>query len=720
MREDIIFQNNAVSCLVNLSKYYLNKYETKGDSMLYAVLQAITGSGKTVIACKYIDAMSPDSQEGITDELAFVWLSVGSGNLHIQSSKKLKKYLPESTKVMLADEGILNPRLNGGEILILNWESLNTKKVDSITGKKVFDNIFMRDGDKPNLQRLWDNTKKVGTKIVLIIDESHNTAGSETSREIISLIDPAFVIELSATPDFSNTNPKGEYEYCTVRASDVIEEKIIKKNIRLNDTTEVVNSEGVLLNLISEAIKRREELKQAYVNEGVEYINPLCLIQLPDGMPGELLKEAVIGILNNKGISFSNGKLAIWLSEKDNKLNLDNIESMNSSVDYLIFKQAIATGWDCPRASILVKLRDVKSETFDLQTVGRILRMPELKHYKNPILNDSYIYTNAEYTINTGAYPNVLPLRQTLKDEFKEDILSLVFNSEIIVRQKMDISEKDLILLFNSIIKNDKHTITDEELEGITLTSTHINVDRFHKKSGTQIEYTEDGKANITYSKRDINRLYKLFIHGVKNDVFSFKFLDNLIIEYFQSVYKADDISSLKRNILANEDTLKEVLGTLKAETNKRRIYSVDTTEFKFELDRHSNEKTMITLNKCAYEKHFVSKYSTEKAFEKYMESCNNILYWIKNGDAGQSSLSIAYKDGEINKAFFPDYVIKFIDGKIGLFEVKDVNDRDKETITPKKISALLAYCTKYGYIGGLIQIENDSVHLGSLPSKLK
>ena len=50
---------------------------------------------------------------------------------------------------------------------------------------------------------------------------------------------------------------------------------------------------------------------------------------------------------------------------------------------------AIDTGWDCPRAQILLKFREVNSIVFEIQTVGRILRMPEAKHYTDEALNRS-------------------------------------------------------------------------------------------------------------------------------------------------------------------------------------------------------------------------------------------------------------------------------------------------------------------------------------------
>jgi len=74
---------------------------------------------------------------------------------------------------------------------------------------------------------------------------------------------------------------------------------------------------------------------------------------------------------------------------------LQILEKNDNEVEVLIFKQAIALGWDCPRASILAIFRESKSFTFTIQTIGRIMRMPELKYYsETPELNLGYVFTN--------------------------------------------------------------------------------------------------------------------------------------------------------------------------------------------------------------------------------------------------------------------------------------------------------------------------------------
>ena len=117
-------------------------------------------------------------------------------------------------------------------------------------------------------------------------------------------------------------------------------------------------------------------------------INPLIIVQLPNN--SDALLESIENYFQSKGINYEND-LAVWLSGRHE--NLENISNGNSNQVAVIIKQAIATGWDCPRASILVKLRENMDETFEIQTIGRIRRMPEAKHYGNDVLDSCYLYT---------------------------------------------------------------------------------------------------------------------------------------------------------------------------------------------------------------------------------------------------------------------------------------------------------------------------------------
>ena len=173
---------------------------------------------------------------------------------------------------------------------------------------------------------------------------------------------------------------------------------MIKQGVVLNPALNFTDPNGSLnQHLVSLALKKREELAEAYRKIGV-HINPLLLIQLPNDKDkmdkdDESIKEEVMQYLDTiKNINVDNGKLAIWLSNE--KENLDGIEKPDNLTEVLLFKQAIALGWDCPRAAVLLIFRKIESFTFTAQTVGRILRMPEQHFYEDDRLNWGYVYTN--------------------------------------------------------------------------------------------------------------------------------------------------------------------------------------------------------------------------------------------------------------------------------------------------------------------------------------
>lgn len=113
------------------------------------------------------------------------------------------------------------------------------------------------------------------------------------------------------------------------------------------------------------------------------------MVQLPNN--SDLLCESVEQYFSEQGITIENETLAIWLSGRHE--NIENISDNDGKQIAVVIKQAVATGWDCPRAQILVKLRENMDETFEIQTIGRIRRMPEAKHYDNDVLDCCYLYT---------------------------------------------------------------------------------------------------------------------------------------------------------------------------------------------------------------------------------------------------------------------------------------------------------------------------------------
>ncbi|HEV7700033.1 MAG TPA: DEAD/DEAH box helicase family protein, partial [Pyrinomonadaceae bacterium] len=355
--KDVPFQKKYIAKITDAALELLNDRYQEASTIVF---QAPTGSGKTYMISQALSEIVKRSN----DPLAFVWISVNS--LHEQSLTNLSRYLEDEQllECITVDE-ILDNELEEKQIVFFNWESLIKKN-----------NVFRLDNERDwNLKTVAENTREQGRRIVLIVDESHRTASAERAREVVAEIGPALTIEMTATPlQIAGSLLK-------VPLHEVIDAGMIKREVIINPYIKG-SAMGNDSELIDTALERRKKLKGFYENLGSE-INPLLLVQVPNARPGRSSnpEDYITELLADRGYTVKNGRLAIWLSEK--KENRDDIELPNSPVDVLIFKEAIALGWDCPRAAILYLDREWSSEriSFNIQTLGRIMRMPEQMHY---------------------------------------------------------------------------------------------------------------------------------------------------------------------------------------------------------------------------------------------------------------------------------------------------------------------------------------------------
>lgn len=386
------YQVKAIGELIkSVSQLIVNTTKDK-----VCVFQSPTGSGKTVMVAKFIEEIIKELPE---TDLCFLWVSIGKGDLHKQSKKSLGRIFDGFPTVNLMEEEFFGTRkyIEQNEVIVVNWEKLYSK-YSSGDNKGEWKNKVMREGEGVNFIEVLQTTRDK-RKIILIIDESHYASDAQRTSELRKIISADVTLEMSATPKIQPTAQdiaKGNAKFIYVDPKDVIEEGMIKKELIINENLDkLVDDEKTSQDIIIEAAyNKRLELKKAYANSGSK-INPLCLIQLPNAEAGVAKKEVIESFLASKGITETNGKLAVWFSEEKSD-GLDEISDFESDIEFLLFKQAIDTGWDCPRAHILVKLRDIQSYTFEVQTVGRILRMPEQMHYEDENLNTGFIFTNLQ------------------------------------------------------------------------------------------------------------------------------------------------------------------------------------------------------------------------------------------------------------------------------------------------------------------------------------
>lgn len=434
MIKPLEYQHKAVTELVEKT---IKLLEGPGDRRRL-VFKAPTGSGKTVMASEMLDQLVTELEESpqtTVKEVALIWIA--PNKLHEQSYMKMKNFFTETRVLQPVMYDELDKSADGyiqpSQVLFVNWESINKDK-----------NIMVRDNEAcTSLYDICQRTKEKGLPIIVVIDEEHMYTGQAAtkSRKVLDRILPKVEIRISATPI---TN--GEYMVSVAR-EDVIKEQMIKQGIILNPDIQIVNDgRNLTEQLIDHAIARREELAKAYLKVGSK-VNPLLLIQLPNDSSVNMsaddttIANEVKTILDVKyGITTDNEKLAVWLSNE--KKNLEGIEKPDSMTEVLLFKQAIALGWDCPRAAVLLIFRKMNSCQFGMQTVGRILRMPEHKHYTEHLLNIGYVYTD---------------LAKDMIEIVQEDVNYI--NQEIEAKRRKDLRNISLASYYSERLSSDRNRL---------------------------------------------------------------------------------------------------------------------------------------------------------------------------------------------------------------------------------------------------------------------
>lgn len=746
------YQEKAVEKLVSRT---IELFRESSDKRTM-VFQAPTGSGKTFMMSQYIERLIEEMRD---DDICFLWLSPGKGSLHKQSYDALKNEFRGFPDVYLLEEEFFGSRrvIEKNEVVIGNWEKLSSK--DAKTGE--WKNVLMKDKETVNFRELARNTKESGVKMILIIDESHSRDKAERAFELKNdVICPDLTIEMSATPLLR----EGEYdERVLVNPLDVIEEGMIKKEIVINADIDTINDdESTSQELILEAAyRKRLQLKKLFEEAGVS-INPLVLVQLPDSTAGDDKKEFTENFLASRGITYDNHKLAVWLSGE--KVNQEKffVTSNESEVDFLIFKQAIDTGWDCPRAHILVRFREIKSLVFEIQTVGRILRMPEGKHYANDDLNRAYVFTNVKsLEVKKEDYnPNIIKSIFVKRDEsyrpielrsyyrgrvdfgditssfygvledvwcdffgIKKDVFDFGFaenNKKKLKEKGVDIDgleEKDELILNESV-----GTELFDHLDGRMIQSEN-NFRAYLSEEDKERAFENIIRMNLNgfASKRSVplvkNSLYRWFKKYIGVNLFG-----NGII-YIQNIVLNNHgvFSALFDAAVSKYKPVKEV-------EKRKKIEEIEEWNDKWEIEEsrnysphtHKGHRETLSLYVSPRDKKAYLQLDSkiEHEFVDFLESQGEkIAWWWQNGNEHMAvNFGIKYGEGS---TFQPDFLVMLKDGRLGIFDTKAAGFNEDDN--KKKAEALQRYVAEENarkgkslLFGGLVIKSGDHFRVNS------
>lgn len=377
---------------------------------------APTGSGKTIVmTALFEDIFFGEPGFEPQSDAVILWISdIPELNQQTRLKIESKSDRIRIRQLVNIDASIDVKQLEGGYIYFINTQKLGTDK------------LLNRQGDGRNYT-IWEtftNTAKaIPNKFYVVIDEAHRGMRTDTDitdpktimqRFLLGFTDDGLspmpmVIGVSATPKrfeelLSGTTHTVHKVY--INAEDVRESGLLKDRILINYPE---NATQVEMTMLAEAAKRWQDIEQRWSDfckkEGENKVNPLLVIQVEDGNEDILTNTNLSTCLSTLeyvlGRNFYEGEVAHTF-HKVGKLKIDgycirHVEASRiqeeTNIRVVFFKLSLSTGWDCPRAEVMMSFRRAENHTYIAQLLGRMVRTPLARRVEvDTALNDVYLF----------------------------------------------------------------------------------------------------------------------------------------------------------------------------------------------------------------------------------------------------------------------------------------------------------------------------------------
>ena len=360
-------------------------------------LTAPTGAGKTIMMASFIESMLCGDEEAMMipmPDSIFIWLS-DDPELNEQSKQKLLKYCNRlvASQFQTLDDSFRGETLEPGKIYFINTQKLTV----SSNMTKICD------GRDLTIWQTFENTiEEYGKQLILIIDEAHRGAKTNQNSIMQKFINGSeadglqsfpMVIGMSATSERFNTlagASRSTLNKVIVSPAEVRESGLLKDRIEIHYPEEsVINKNIAVLHAATdEWVDKCKHWydyteKQHYAN-----VNPIFLIQVEAGTGGRNsdtdLEECIREVEKRVGKPFQTGEVVHSFGEKG-PLNINGLDvpycqpsaiNEDRNIKVVLFKEALSTGWDCPRAEAMMSFRVARDATYIAQLLGRMIRTP--------------------------------------------------------------------------------------------------------------------------------------------------------------------------------------------------------------------------------------------------------------------------------------------------------------------------------------------------------
>ncbi len=400
-----------------------------------ASFKAPTGSGKTFMASSFISKVLESSVLHGKKTIVVV-ATISNAELPKEFARKLNQYKKYHDFNNYEIEFISSPSASKADL----------KKIENIREFDIKENMVYVFGTssfgkntlfKKNrtLETFLESSKLQGYDILFIRDEAHIgkkekiTASELKNFDELMKANSSFTLEMTATPD----NRENLVELTKEEMEEDGVYLLKSEMIKTKQKGEITNDQ-----IIDEAIKQFIESKREYSKIEEAIIKPAMLIQIMNESDYE--KDPIKNEEFHNGLNLLESKLKSaglvylkYLNEKEVigsnfDPTLEYASKNDSEIDVIIFKVGPATGWDIPRANVILQLRNVSSESLNIQTLGRIMRNPFPNLEKNEITNKYYVFSNYQKPTREAA---VYKLKNKFID--KEMISGKIDKSSILI-----------------------------------------------------------------------------------------------------------------------------------------------------------------------------------------------------------------------------------------------------------------------------------------------
>lgn len=381
-------------------------YNKRYGEVPFVCIKIPTGGGKTLVGCKAVERIIATTLQHKMDTGIVMWF-VPSDAIKTQTLKKFKdskdwhyemfnEAFDTKFKVFSNEEALTITPEDVRSNLCIIVASVVAFRHETAIQKKY--KVYQENGSlMDHFQNIKDDKDlekdKEGSVInslanvirkhspLVVIDEGHRTTG-ELSIEFLSELKPSFVIEFTATPR------EGSNILVNTSASELKIEDMVKIPIVLESRTQWEQ-------VVADGLMKREELEKRTKKLKGEYIRPIALLQ---AQPKSKVKATVTVeqlkqmLLDRK---IPEEQIKIKTSDTD-ELEGINLFDKKCEVRYIITVNALAEGWDCSFAYVLISVANLGAKIAVEQIIGRVIRMPNARRKSDEALNRSYVFASGQ------------------------------------------------------------------------------------------------------------------------------------------------------------------------------------------------------------------------------------------------------------------------------------------------------------------------------------